>query len=406
MKRNDFREQAEDLLSDYGAQYRIEGDMITWWFEADKKTTAKLPQHGGDYRGLRNSAAKWRKDLEAARPAHFVLQQQSDEDKDKWKSYLDKRLHDIKTEFEAKFETIKGDISASTDIALDAGLKVDGFMKVFQGAFSGQQPTTVTISPPAQQPVVEQPKIAIAPSLPKLQTAPAPIEKGLDALERLKAKQWAEVIEEIDDPETGFDLSDLDGRILYFLYKCGPQTPHDLKVAGVWRAVDSVTRFLENMEAEGLVRFLKAEKRWAITDEGIRSLDDDSEPELAMHTPPVTVAQKPALTIVPSGPRILKPVETEKSRTAPSGLSVKDELLIYLYWNEQDGVPAKTTAELMRVSPPLRGYGHDCRDIGTTASMAKTTGHLTQEYRGGPWLLTKLGREQAKRKLGDSRIAS
>ena len=337
MKRNDFRKQAEDLLGEYGAQYEIDGNNIIWWFEVDKKTTTRIPPQGGDlYHGLKNSAAKWKRELEAAKPAWLILQNQSDEEKDKWLAYLDKRLHEVDVKFEARLATIQGEVSAATDIALDAGSKMDGLAKAFQFA---QIPS---LASPAPEPI-EQPKIAIASTLPK-PSQPQPKENGLDALEQLQAKQRADVVAEID---AEFEHSDLDGRILYFLYKCGPQTAHDLKMAGVWRSTDSATRHLQDMEAEKLVRFLVAEKKWGITKDGITALDDEpedepvstshpsafekieegltealafarGEPNHAKVRVPSTLAAppeapkilvKPTLTVVPpSGPRVLKPI--------------------------------------------------------------------------------------------------
>ena len=337
MKRNDFLDQAQDLLSEYGAQYRIDGDTIKWWFEADKVSTSKIPAHGGDYRGLRNSEAKWRRELEKARPAHFVLQQQTDEDKDKWLAYLDKRLHETEVKFEARLATIQGEVSAATDIALDAGSKMDGLAKAFQFA---QIPS---LASPAPEPI-EQPKIAIAPTLPK-PSQPQPKENGLAALEQLQAKQWAEIIARMNDE---FALDELDLRILFFLHETGaPQKAQTLRGAGVWKAISSATKHLENMEAEGLVVFTLA-KEWGITKKGISALQDafnEDEPDEAPSistfnkteegltealalargepnhakvrvssttaAPPEApkVLAKPTLTVVPpSGPRILKPV--------------------------------------------------------------------------------------------------
>lgn len=408
MRRNDFREQAEDLVSEYGAQYIIDGDDITWWFEANKKTKTKLPPHSiGDYRGLKNSAAKWRKDLEAARPTHFVLQNQSDTEKDKWEAYLDKRLGDVKSDFEAKFEAMKSDVAASTDISLETGSKLDKLMEFFQGAFAGAGAAqkTLTVAPSEPPKTVEPPKLAIAPTL--LKPAPKEPPKGFDVLEQVRAKQWANALETIN---TEFEIYDLEGRVLYFLHECGPCTPHELVLSGAWRSSDSVTRFLEEMEARPVkfVRLLKAEKKWSITKEGILALAEEPLDELEADQPirvadttdVVTQAKPPTLRIVPTARRILEQV-ANASRVMPPNLSVKTKLLIYLYWNECDSIPPKTTVELNSVVPSLRGYGPEGKDIGTLASMAKTTGHLIQKHRGAPWLLTPLGRDQARRKLGE-----
>ena len=336
MKRNDFRVAAERLSNEIGVQHKIDGDEIIWWFEEGDKKTTKIPPHGGDYCAVDNFKARLKRTMEDAKPAYFDLQNQTEKEKDKWLAYLDKRLHEIDVKFEAKFTAIHGEVSAATDIALDAGSKMDGLAKAFQFA---QIPS---LASPAPEPI-EQPKIAIAPTLPK-PSQPQPKENGLAALEQLQAKQRADVVAEID---AEFEHGDLDGRILYFLYKCGPQTAHDLKMAGVWRSTDSATRHLQDMEAEKLVRFLVAEKKWGITKDGITALDDEpedepvstshpsafekieegltealafarGEPNHAKVRVPSTLAAppeapkvlaKPTLTVVPpSGPRILKPV--------------------------------------------------------------------------------------------------
>jgi len=396
MKRNDFREQAKDLISEYGAQYELDGDYVIWWFEADKKKTTKLPMQTADlYRGLKNSAAKWKRELEEVRPVHFILQNQSDAEKRELEHYVDNRIARLEAIFNAKLETLQGDVITSTDISLETGSKLDSFMKFFQGAFTqSQQGATLTL-PSSAPKMVEHPKVAIAPNLPKTpHTKEEP--KGFDVLEQVRAKQWADALKKINEE---FELDDLKGRILYFLHECGACTPHDLKLSGVWKSSDSVTRFLEDMEADPhrFVRFLMAEKKWAITNKGIYALKEGEESQDDA-VAPEPIASKPILTVVPTAParRILEPIRA--SRVMPPNLSVKDELLIYLYWNEQDGIAPKTTSELKMVVPPLRLQPSN-KDIGTVASAANGTGQIAQEHRGGPWLLTRLGRDHAMSKL-------
>jgi hypothetical protein len=382
MKKNDFLEQAINLLSEAGAQYEIEMDgvipLVTWWYDGcDSRGTVTLPtQNQVSYRGLKNAEAKWKRDLRAARPAHLATPA---EEKSEWREYMDKCFAGIRTEFRTELEKLKGDVTASTDISLDAGAKIDNVVRVLSGLATQHLPT-VSLTPEAV--VVEQqfPRIAIAPVLPQKAVVSAP--KGLDVLQQVQVKQWSDVVAQIDQE---FELDDFEGRILFFLYKCGPQTPHDLRVSGVWKGTDPVTRFLEEIECDGLVKFLVAEKKWAITNKGISSLEDD-EAEEAVPTPQPTPIAPPRriLEIVPRAP---SPV--------PANLSVIDGILAHILRNG----PQTTMA--MKVAG-LRGYGADLKDVGTAASMAKGTGFLTQPQRGGQWELTTIGRERARRALGET----
>jgi len=437
MKPNDFRTQALDLISEQGAQYEIDGDTIVWWFEIGKKFTTKVPPNGGgDYRALKNHAAPLKRALEAAKPAYFAIQNQTEAEKNKWQEYLDKCIGAVKSEFDAKLETLRSDINASTDIALEAGLKVDNITKAF-GSIFGQQSPSPVITQPAK--TVQE----VAP--PQVKTA-KPIEepkKGLEALETIQRQQWAEIIERMN---ADFDLDEFDLRILFFLHETrSAQTAHTFREAGVWCAVSSVTKHLENMEAEGWV--VPVADKWGITKRGISKLQDAyneaeqddtpadpsafeemeaarGEPNHAkmvkVYTPPaqpgappvltsVEAAKPPVLTVVPieqkPKSRILTPVPTS---TYTFGVrSVKDDMLVYLYMREQawskshtEPFPGRTSAEMKADS--VRGYGPGEKDVGTAASMAKQTGHLTQTHKGAPYSLTSIGRMQAKRALSES----
>ena len=252
------------------SQHKINGDEIIWWFEEGDKKSTKIPPHGGDYCAVDNFKARLKRTMEDAKPAYFDLQSQTKEEKDKWMAYLDKRLHEIEVKFEARFTTIQGEVSAATDIALDAGSKMDGFAKAFQ--FMGQQiPPQAS---PAPEPI-EQPKTTIPPTMPKLPQV-QPKENGLDALEQLRVKQRAEIVARMNEE---FALDELDLRILFFLHETGaPQSAHTLREAGVWKAISSVTKHLENMEAEGVVVYTPA-KEWGITKKGISALQDAFEEE-------------------------------------------------------------------------------------------------------------------------------
>jgi len=285
------------------------------------------------------------------------------------------------------------------------------------------------------QPTIKTPQRVVAEEEPK---------KGLDALSEVKKQQWAKIIEQMN---ADFDLDELDLRILFFLHETGrPQSAHTLREAGVWKAVSSATKHLENMEAAGWV--VPVAREWGITRRGISKLQEaynEAEPEEApadpsafeeieaargepnhakmvkVYTPPtqpgmppvptsVEAAKPPALTVVPiteqkPKARILTPVPT--STYTFGARSVKDDMLVYLYMREQawskshtEPFPGRTSAEMKADS--VRGYGLGEKDVGIAASMAKQTGHLTQVHKGAPYSLTSIGRTQAKRALSES----
>lgn len=191
---------------------------------------------------------------------------------------------------------------------------------------------------PAAEPAPS--KIQTAHSSPTPQKArvePTP-KKGLEALDEVQKQQWAGIITRMNEE---FALDELDLRILFFLHETGKsQTAHTLREAGVWKAVSSATKHLEHMEAGGLVFCMMATKEWGITKRGISALQDafEDEPEEAVqhssafekiedgltealafargepNHAKVRLPAKPALTVVPSGPRVLKPVEVMPSR--------------------------------------------------------------------------------------------
>lgn len=262
---------------------------------------------------------------------------------------------------------------------------------------------------------------------PKVQpTAPLPVQKaplkpeprkGLEDLEAVRKQKWAQVVAEID---AEFEFSDVEGRILYFLYKCGPQTPTDLRAAGVWRSTDSATRFLDDMETQRLVRFLVAERKWAITNEGIAALDE-GEPEEETHpsafekieegltealayargepnhaktvrvhvpTEQPAATPKPTLTVVPSGPRILKPVKTMQDSMF-TGLSFVEKSMVALL--ERD----MTIVELQKAI----GHTSSCQSL---ASMLYTSerknGYVKYFYEQGKvYRITDQGRAYINR---------
>ena len=353
MKKSNFLVTAEILAHEYGVMFSTDGDEFTWWYEENNKIRTKIPPYHPDQRAVENFRSRLRKAMEAQKPAYFDLQNQSEAEKNKIQAYFDKRLGDIKSEFDAKLEAVKNDMSASTDIALAAGVKVDDFTRAFGSIFGQQLPA----------PIMTEETPLTARQEPILKTG-KPIEepkKGLDALEQLRAKQWADCVAEIEDlfEDDAFDL-----RILHFLYKCGPHTPHELKQARLWRSSDSVTYFLEDLAANKLVRFLVAEKKYGITNEGIRLLSEEEEevvsgkieeglsealasargePNHAKSTkvaPPPTgpgLAQakapepsKPTLTVVPREPRVLKPVIDVRNEPWFTALTYVEKAMVRL----------------------------------------------------------------------------
>jgi len=213
MKKSNFLVAAEALVYEAGVMSSIEGDELIWWYEENNKTITKIPPYHPDQRAVENFRSRLRKAMEAQKPAYFDLQNQSEAEKNKLQAYFDKYLGDIRSEFDSKLESMKRDISATTDIALEASLNVSNFKKAFS-VFGQQQQL---LAPIAIQAVPEQPATVSSP--PKIAKQP---KKGLDALEQVQAKQWADIVAEIDVlyEDDAFDL-----RILHFLYKYGPCTP-------------------------------------------------------------------------------------------------------------------------------------------------------------------------------------
>lgn len=207
------------------------------------------------------------------------------------------------------------------------------------------------LEPHTTQPIVPQVP-AVQHSAPKrsdIKEQPKP--KGLDALEQVRAQKIAEVLREID---AEFAMDEFDWRILYFLSRCGPQTAHELKEAGVWICADSAFGHLQGMQARGLVQYAVSSAKWTITKKAITELEDElhgepepqngaseegltealafarGEPNHAKSVAPKQPieAQKPALSIVPKAPRILKAVES--SRNEPVKLTYVEKSMLAL----------------------------------------------------------------------------
>ena len=196
------------------------------------------------------------------------------------KPYIDEQFKSIKDRLKAiegRVGCQTADIQAATEIALGVGGETQRLLSALRGAFADQDLVAKAAPKTPEQPY---PRIALPTEPAKIAVSqPAekqPEPKGFEALEPILAQKQAEVVAQMDKE---FRVGDLKGRILYFLHECGPQTPYDLKRAKVWRSADSVTHFLENMEAERvkLVRFLRAEKKWAITTDGIEVLNASIE---------------------------------------------------------------------------------------------------------------------------------
>ena len=175
----------------------------------------------------------------------------------------------------------------------------------FQTIFSVKAPE------PAPQPIILEPKAA-----PKLAPKPEQKPNGVEALEQVRRKLWAKVVEQIAEE---FEPWDLKGRVLFFLEQCGPIEAHWLREAGVWEGLGQVVGYLEGLANEGLA--FRLEKKWAITEAGKRLIEPEEEVVAPVPLPPapyfqreakptycVPVPEQPRLAVVPSIPKVPEPV--------------------------------------------------------------------------------------------------
>ena len=369
------------------------GGILARWTANGKPCSASLPHdvsNSGELRIFKATVKKQNLAAGLSEPKEDPTQIELESLKGRIE-HLEKRAKDADAAHQRLIEEVK----AATDLALDKAAQMENAVGLFQGlAAMKPQP-----QPEPKQP--EYPKITIAP-VPRFEPKKEIKPNRLDALEQARAELWAKVANELD---TKFRLDDFDGRILHFLYKCGPQTAHTLKTEGVWKSqTESVTRFLEDMEADGLVAFQRCDNKWAITTDGIVSLEEEAPaavapppaPVLASAAlpPPLPIAPTPVLKIVPK-PKILEAVPVLRK---PDNLSIKDECLVYLYEQEQKcDKEGKTSAELKAAG--LKGYGAE-DDMRILCTSLKSSGYIQQTKRGGPYLLTEIGRQYVRKILG------
>ena len=405
MSKKELIRLAENELSQYDVDdYEILDDGSSprlYWRKGGKKNDLFLPKDNANPRSRDNFRTQLKRQLESA----GIPKLDSD------KIHVLDQIRKVTLRQDAldeRFDMVSGESQASTEMVLDLGPRVEHMEAFLSSMFSHFANGAAKPKMPMPEPEPEPERKVVPLQRPE---PPRPIEqpeperrkaaKGLEALEPVRNEKWARVVAQIDNE---FEIDDLEGRVLYFLHECGPASPHDLKVSGLWRSTDSATRFLNDLEAKKWTRYLVAQKQWGITNEGIAALADaeedfvepvapvplvSTEAMLSGYSPPA-----PVLSIVPKQPRILPVTQ----RSMPPGLSVVDELLIYLYWNGP-----KTTKEMR--AEGVRGYegtSGDKNDVASAASMARGSGYVHQEQRYGPWQLTAIGRTQAMRVLGET----
>ena len=372
MSRKELIQLAENELKPYDiTDYDISevgGGFKLFWRHNGKGNNLHLPRDVNIPRAKENFRTELRRQLQSAGIEKL------DSDKIAINDQLKDLLRRLDT-VEGRLDLFSKEVESSVELSLEAASGVDNIRAGLMGILGAAKPEPVPEPKviPMPRPEPKQPQPAI-PDEPKKIAA-----KGLDALEPVRNQKWAEVVERID---AEFELDDVEGRILYFLHECGPVTPYDLKVSRVWRSTDSVTRFLDTMEADKLVRYLAAQKKWGITNEGIQALADEPEEAQPIETP------KPTLTVVSSGPRVLETIPA--ALPTPSDLNVMDALLVYLYKN-----PGKSTVELKATQSQtvLKGYGVE-NELSILTSRAATLGFAANAGRGKPWFLTPLGRDR------------
>ena len=308
---------------------------------------------------------------------------------------IDELKSAIKTQAE-KIKELETEVKAATDLALEKAGDIESLaeeVKRITGAFQ----TILAVKAPEPTP---QPAAVIVPEPPKAApkvAPPKPVEQknGAEALEQVRRKLWAKVVEQMDDEEFGFDPWDQEGRVLYFVEQCGPIEAHWLREAGVWEGLGEVVKYLEGLADKGLA-FRNGDRKWAITDAGKRAIAPVEEVVAPVPLPPAPYFQrepKPAYCVpVPEQPRL---AVVPKPSLVADDVSPRDALLLHLAKNGP-----KTTSELKLAG--LRGYPSNPEDIGNLAYSTKVSGLIENKSRGGAWDLTATGKKRVKTILGEA----
>ena len=297
-----------------------------------------------------------------------------------------------------KIKELETEVKAATDLALEKAGDIESLaeeVKRITGAF--QTILAVKAPEPTPQPIIlaaEPPKA----TPPKLAPKPEQKPNGVEALEQVRRKLWAKVVEQMAEE---FEPWDLKGRVLFFLEQCGPIEAHWLREAGVWEGLGQVVGYLEGLANEGLA--FRLEKKWAITEAGKRLIEPEEEVVAPVPLPPAPFFQREAKPVycapVPEQPRLAvvpkipEPVAQPhlNSAAAKGELSISEAVVAYLI---QVGRPM-SSQELKDVG--LRGYGKR-NDVATACYNAKKDGLI--EDRGGKWVVTVPGRKLVENRLG------